>query len=165
MRRRVTPEILARVADLQKKDPQLSIPMIAMRLGVHPQTLHQAIRKVALGPTNKYKAKSADGFPSQLEKSVYELLLLREKAKEIRDIKRQVRVELTRAAIAVKIDFSFTEVATGRTIYCEAKGVETERWRIIKKIWAFYGPAPLEVFKGTHGRPQLIETVRSKGYV
>ncbi len=112
---------------------------------------------------SKFNARSSDGFPSKLEKAVYDLLLLREKAKEIKDIKRQVRVELTRAAIATKVDFSFTYVRDGSTGYAEAKGPETERWIIIKKLWAKYGPAPLEIFKGRHTNAQLVEIVVPEG--
>lgn len=109
--------------------------------------------------SNKYGAKKSGDFPSKLEASVYQLLLLREKAKEISEIKRQVRVELTDACIATKVDFSFTENSTGQTVFCEAKGVETERWNLIKRLWRFYGAGPLEIFKGTYMRPQLVETI------
>jgi hypothetical protein len=111
------------------------------------------------GTKNKYSAVAKDGFPSKLEAAVYDILLLREKAKEIKDIRRQVRVELTKAAIAAKIDFAFIDVRSGETVYCEAKGSDTERWILIKRLWPHYGPANLEIFKGRYTRPQLVEII------
>lgn len=111
---------------------------------------------------NKYKAEATDGFPSKLEKAVHDLLLLRQRAKEIKDIKRQVRVTLT-AGIASKIDFSFLEIETNETVYCEAKGMSTERWTMIKKLWRSYGPSKLEIWGGTYKRPRLMEIIRTGG--
>ena len=111
---------------------------------------------------NKYKARPTDGFPSQLEKAVYQLLLERERAKEISDIKRQVRVELTKAAIATKIDFSFLERSTNEIVFCEAKGMEQDRWKLLKRLWAFYGPGKLEVWGGSWNRLRIKEIIEPR---
>lgn len=111
-------------------------------------------------PRNKFGAqKTDDGFPSKLESAVHQLLVIREKAGEIRNICRQVRVELTRSAIATKIDFSFIDVHTEEQIFCEAKGIKTERYRLIEKLWRCYGPGPLQVWGGNYKKPQLMNTI------
>jgi hypothetical protein len=108
---------------------------------------------------NKYRAVRIGDFPSKLEYAVHEILLERERAKEISDIKRQVRVELTKAAIATKIDFSFLERSTNEIVYCEAKGMEQDRWKLLKRLWAFYGPGKLEVWGGSWNRPRIKEII------
>jgi len=110
---------------------------------------------------NKFKAqRTADGFPSKLEAAVYQLLLLREKANEITDIRRQHKVLLTKAEIPWKIDFSFTDIASGKTVYCEAKGVTDERFKLFQKLWPFYGHGPLEVWRGSYLKPKLAEIIK-----
>ena len=59
--------------------------------------------------------------------------------------------------IIYKIDFSFLE--KGRLIYSEAKGFETDRWRICVKLWKYYGPAPLEIWKGSYSAPRRIDYI------
>ena len=109
---------------------------------------------------NKYKAtRTAEGYDSKLEQAVGAMLHFMEKAGEIKDIRRQHRVELSAAKIACKIDFSYTDVKTNQTIFIEAKGLDLERWRIIKKLWAHYGPGRLEVWKGTYKCPKLHEII------
>lgn len=112
---------------------------------------------------NKYGAKRVkydnQSFASKLEASVYTLLKARENAGEIVDIRAQVTVHLTNARIQYIVDFAFLDIRTGIVTYCEAKGMETPSWRIKRKLWKFYGPGPLEIYKGTHLRPFLHETI------
>jgi hypothetical protein len=109
---------------------------------------------------SKYGSKRTNGFASSLENSVHELLLIRERSGEIRDIRQQHTVSMTRADIRCKIDFSFIECATEKLIFVEAKGLETDRWRIIKKLWRFYGPSTLEIWKGRAKKPYLDEVIQ-----
>lgn len=111
---------------------------------------------------NKYKAKSANGFPSKFEAAVYEYLLFRELAKEISEIKRQQTVYLTDAKIAYKVDFSYHDLKSEKTIWVEAKGFPTDVWRLKKRLWAIYGPGPLEIFTGNYKKPSLTETILPK---
>ena len=112
---------------------------------------------------NKYGAqRTPEGFDSKLEAAVYSLLCLRAKAGEIRSVRRQVAVELTAACIRSKIDFGF-EYPDGSPGYAEAKGVSGERWTIWLKLYREYGTAPLELWKGDHREPRLVEVVRPKG--
>lgn len=112
---------------------------------------------------NKFSAvKIKDGartYDSKLEAAVGQILHLREKAKEISDIKHQVVVHLTRAQISYRADYSFFDVKTKSTVHVEAKGVEGERWRVIKNLWKFYGPTVLEIWKGTAANPLLAEVI------
>lgn len=120
----------------------------------------------AVGKLHKFGAeKTADGFPSKLEASVYQTLLLRVEAGEIRDIRRQHQLRFP-CGVGWKLDFSFVECATGDTVYCEAKGAEVETYRLKKTM---YGGCPylesagkLEIWKGTHRNPVLVETISPK---
>lgn len=109
---------------------------------------------------NKFGAKrTADGFPSMLERAVYHVLLLREKAGEIRDIRRQHCVDLG-LGVRWKVDFSFEVVATGLRRFAEAKGLEDAGYKIKKRMWKNgAGIGELEIWKGSWRRPALAETV------
>jgi hypothetical protein len=114
---------------------------------------------------SKYGAvRTANGFPSKLEEAVYNLLLLRERSGEIKDIKRQQTVVLQQGGkdvrIAWKVDFSFEK--NGATHYCEAKGIETNDYVLKLKLWRKNPPAQLEIWKGTHVRPFLSEVIKVK---
>ena len=111
---------------------------------------------------------------SKLERAVYELLLLREKAGEIKDIRKQVGVDLARETVKNlrtgkervrtvrwKVDFSFVCKKTGRTVYCEAKGVETPLYRRQLRLWREgAGPGNLEIWKGDYRRPRMVDFIR-----
>lgn len=86
------------------------------------------------------------------------LLHLRLKAGEISDIQVEDHVYLTRARILYVADFKCTR-ADGTTFHVEAKGYQDQKWPIKKKLYAHYGPDPLEVWNGTAARPFLEETI------
>lgn len=108
---------------------------------------------------NKFGARRTDGFASKLEAAVHQILRLREKAGEISDIQRG-RVELT-CGITWNVDFNFIDKTSGKRVWCEAKGVETERYRLCLKLWrGGHGPGLLEIWKGNWRRPTLVEIVK-----
>ena len=98
---------------------------------------------------------------SKLEAAVYDVLVLRKKSGEITDIKRGP-VELT-CGISWNVDFNFIDVKTQKRIWAEAKGFETERYRLCLKLWrGGFGPGPLEIWKGDWNKPKLVEIVIPK---
>jgi hypothetical protein len=100
-----------------------------------------------------------DGYASKLEAAVKRILDLRELAGEISDIKRGA-VELT-CGIKWNVDFNFIDNSTKKRVWCEAKGMETERYRICKKLWAGgFGPGDLEIWKGSWQKPCLVEVIK-----
>lgn len=101
-------------------------------------------------------------FASQLEAALYDILVQRKADGEIDDIQLQPQVRLTRAGILMKPDFRATCTATGKELYFEAKGFETDIWRLKRRLWEVYGPGPLEVWKGSAKRPRLVEVVGPK---
>lgn len=101
-------------------------------------------------------------FDSKLESAVYDLLKVRQEAGEIEILKTQDVVRLSDAEITYRADFKIRNVQENRIEWVEAKGVETDRWRIIKKLWKHYGPGRLEIWKGTYKKPFLKETIISK---
>lgn len=111
---------------------------------------------------NKFRAIRTNGFSSKLESAVYEILKLREKAGEISDIQQQASVDLG-FDIRWKVDYSFTVRETGKRFWAEAKGIETDRYRICLKLWrGGQGPGPLEIWKGSYQKPKLVEIIYPK---
>lgn len=106
---------------------------------------------------NKKDIRGDKSFASKGEAGLYDHLLMREKAGEISDIKTQVQVYLTDAKILYKPDFSYIE--NGKIRFAEFKGFECGIWRIKRRLWKFYGPAPLEVYKGTYPRLKITEVI------
>ena len=102
---------------------------------------------------NKYGARRAvdrNGrmYDSTAERDRAEELRLLEKAGEIRNLQAQPRLELERG-IFYKPDFAYEEQVYGsaywRPIWEDVKGVVTERFRLICKLWALHGPGVLRI--------------------
>ena len=114
--------------------------------------------------TNKYGAKREEiagrSFASGLEKAVYLYLLALEQGGEISDIRCQVRVLLTEAKILFIPDFSVFDKALGETVHVEAKGLESDVYRIKRRLWMHYGPGLLRVYKGSKTKFKLFEEIR-----
>jgi hypothetical protein len=92
-------------------------------------------------------------FGSKFEAAIYQMLKLREKAGEIRDIETQVSVRLTKAPLHYIADFKFFDLVLNEPVWAEAKGFETPVWRIKLCLWKHgYGPGRLEIYRGTHQR-------------
>ena len=108
---------------------------------------------------SKYNSDSSCGFDSKLEAAVHQILQFKEKAGLICDIRCQQTVELTEAKIRCKIDFSYEDSATKERIYVEAKGMETDRWKIIQKLWVYYGPGHLMIYRGRYEDPKLATII------
>jgi hypothetical protein len=114
----------------------------------------------------KYRSKRVKhegfSFASQLEAAVYDYLKLREKCKELKDIQHQDHVYLTEARICYIPDFKFFDCDRNEFVWAEAKGFETDVWKIKKRLWHYYGPGPLEIYKGSAKKMTLVETVIPK---
>ena len=111
---------------------------------------------------NKYNRTKVelDGitFDSKLEAAVYQKL----KADPgILDVYTQEKVYLTKAQILCKIDF-MAVLKTGEVYFVEAKGKSLPVWNIKKRLWKCYGPARLEVYKGSYLNPKLEEIIEPK---
>lgn len=111
---------------------------------------------------SKYGNIMAGNFSSKLEKATYDFLLLREKCGEIKDIQCQDHVYLTKARIHCIPDFKFFDIKTQKHWWAEAKGFEAPRWPTIQKLWEFYGPGPLEIYKGSYRKVELFKTIYPK---
>lgn len=122
---------------------------------------------------HRHKAKRTviDGisFPSRTEAELYSYLRLLEKAGQIYNLEMQVKVEPevckscgVRAAPSVKVDFKFDELLPDglhQTVYAEAKGLETDRWKAFLNWWRHSGPCVLRIYN-FNKRLKLIEEVR-----
>jgi hypothetical protein len=110
---------------------------------------------------NKYHARITeyDGirYDSRAEAKYAEGLDLAVRAGAIRGWIRQVRFLLGPARIAYRCDF-LVFGADGVAVAVDVKGVVTERFRVIVKLWAVYGPCDLQVAcKGA------VEVIRGGG--
>ena len=108
---------------------------------------------------NKRTERLGYSFSSGLEAAVFSLLKDDELAGNSKVEKVQDRVLLTDAKIAYIADFKCSDPKTGEIYWVEAKGYETPSWRIKLRLWKFYGPGKLLIYKGTKIRPVLSETV------
>lgn len=110
---------------------------------------------------NKFNARKTNGFSSALEAAVYDILKLREKAGEITDIRCQHTVVLQdgprETSIRWKVDFSFLE--GGELTFCEAKGVETETYKLKLKMFRKNPPGKLYIYKGHFRNPKVTEII------
>lgn len=111
---------------------------------------------------NKKVQHEGHSFASKLEAAVYQVLKLRQKAGEIDIIKHQDYVYLSQARIPYIVDFKIFDWKLGDFSWVEAKGFETPEWRIKKRLWSYYGPGPLEIYRGSEKKPFLDEVLHLK---
>jgi hypothetical protein len=111
---------------------------------------------------NKYHAKrciyKGIKFSSQGEMRCYQYLELLEKAGYLRDIETHITTKLI-AGISHKTDFRMWDIKAEQLVYAEFKGMVTDRWRIIKKLWKIFGPAELRVFIQKNGKIILEDVI------
>jgi hypothetical protein len=105
-------------------------------------------------------------FPSRTEAELYAYLKQLERARQIQDLRMQVKVEPevckscgVRAAPPVKVDFLFFENETQLWVHAEAKCNETDRWKAFLAWWRHSGPGVLRIYN-FNKRLKLIEEVR-----
>lgn len=84
-------------------------------------------------------------------------LAILQRAGEISDLQHQVTFRLTAAEITYRADFTYQE--RGRMVAEDFKGVETERFRIIKKLWASYGPCLLRITKRRGAKVVTVQEI------
>lgn len=120
------------------------------------------LRRAAFGrKPSKYHAKKVSTpmgvFDSKLERERYNELALLQTAGHISELSHHPkRLYLSRARISYQPDFFYKE--KGRNVFEESKGFDTDRWRIIQKLWQVYGPALLRITKRASDRK--IRTVK-----
>ena len=119
------------------------------------------------GNKNKFGAKKTicslgHPHPSGLECSVCEIHILREKAGDIRNLKWQHTVLLD-YGIKWKVDWSYEQGPDWVLSFSEAKGAEDRGYKLKLRMWkAGCGPGTLEIWKGSHLRPVLMEVISPK---
>lgn len=89
-------------------------------------------------------------YDSEAERDRAAELRLLEAAGEISGLEEQPRLEIERL-VFYRPDFKYVE-RDGRLVYEDVKGAEGERWRVIVRLWAIHGPAPLLVTKRARKR-------------
>jgi hypothetical protein len=100
--------------------------------------------------------------PSALEASVCEILILREKAGDIRNLKYQQTVHLA-YGVKWKIDWAFEQGPKWISSFAEAKGADTSDFKLkLRMFREGAGDGPLELWRGTHKRPYLEKIIIPK---
>lgn len=108
---------------------------------------------------------SGRSFASKLEAALYDQLYLLQEAREISMLRCQPHVFLTEANIEMIPDFCALDrrlVDSGiepAVVYFEAKGFETPEWRLKRKLWTWYGPGRLRVYKGSAKSLRMVEEI------
>lgn len=101
-------------------------------------------------------------YDSKGEHAFHGMLLLLERAGEIRDIVHHpAAVQLTRY-VTYKPDFVWFEIKRQIQVYGEFKGMLGERYRIIKNLWREFGPYPLQEWKRNGERFFMTEEIEGK---
>ncbi len=113
----------------------------------------------------KYKNKKVEHagrrFDSKAEKSLFDLLLLRQQTGEIHSLRQQHRVTF-RSGRFSKVyipDFSAILTESGDLEYFEYKGFEPPDWSWKCLVWQMEGPGILHIYKGPHQKIFLAETI------
>lgn len=89
-------------------------------------------------------------------------LMLRVKAVELKDLRKQDPVIMTKAKIKYVVDFSAYDLKLNQRVYFEMKGFETQVWRLKRRLWKHYGPGRLEVWKKNNSGIYLHEVIEPK---
>lgn len=106
---------------------------------------------------NKFNAKKTRGYTSgkiydsKAERDRAEVLKLDEAAGKISEFEEQPKVNLTKFH-TYKPDYVYLE--NGRVVFEDCKGVESDRFKINKKLWRERGPGVLRISKraGKYGK-------------
>ena len=101
-------------------------------------------------------------FASGLEAALFDRVKALELAGEISNLKLQPKVYLTDARIMMIPDFACLNLKLNQWEWWEAKGFETDVYRIKRKLWTVYGPGLLHVFGGSKHRLIFKETITPK---
>lgn len=119
------------------------------------------IRRDRLGSRAEKCRVLGRSFASKLEAAVWGILSLEQMAGEISNLRQYENVFLTAARIRMIPDFAYER--DGVTCYAEAKGHETDVYRLKYRLWkAGYGPGILRIFKGSYRRPFEAEIIVPK---
>ncbi len=126
--------------------------------------LHPLVEAAGCKTGHKFGAQRTvvDGqsFPSKLEASTWSHFKILEKGGLIKELTRKATVIFPGLDIKYQADMKYTVSVSGQTRWVEAKGKETDRWRIVKKLWKVHGPGVLEVYKaGRNGRIVATEVI------
>jgi hypothetical protein len=111
------------------------------------------------GNTEVHQCAYGFSHRSKLEFAVCQIIKLREMAGEIEHLQHEDHTYLTKARIGYIPDFKCRDTKTNEIFWIEAKGYANELWPTKKKLWKHYGHGRLEVWRGTHQRPFLDETI------
>lgn len=132
--------------------------------------------------SNKYGAKKSVGlfsgrmYDSGAERDRADELHSMEHASEIYGLVEQPRIELVPGkfykpdfayqplTVTMRDGHSYPVTTPTELVYEDVKGVETERWRLIKGLWPYLGPGDLHMLKRAgRDREWRVKVISSYG--
>jgi hypothetical protein len=125
--------------------------------------MYRGIRRKLPRRANKYGAVSTHCRAGHFHRSKGEAgrcgdLHLLQAAKEIEDLKTEPRVMI--GPIAYRPDWTYTE--KGVKVTEDFKGVEGERFRMIKKLWPVFGDGVLRITKIKCGKAGIDREIKGR---
>lgn len=108
-------------------------------------------------------SRAGYSFSSKLEGALFDYLRFLELSGDISNIRVQPHVKLTKAQITMIPDFVVFNNKEQIDHWYEAKGYQTDVYRIKRRLWQHYGPGALFVYGGSAKSLKLIETIVPKG--
>lgn len=109
---------------------------------------------------NKRTSIGSRTYDSGAEARRGAMLQLMEKSGNISDLQFQVTFKLSEAEVTYRADYTYME--NGRLVAEDMKGVRTERFRLIVKLWRVYGPCLLRVTSWKHNRLCVVQEVMGR---
>lgn len=142
------------VTPVPKPGPRQRLPRTKCPLCGKMLTAKAMLRHHGCGRKNRFGSVARktvvpgvkQAFPSRLEAEVWGYYRAREIEGRIRNLKRYPSVELL-PGLRWKVDIGFEVVSTGEPEWAEAKGVESERYRVLLQVWRTLGPGKLTIWK------------------
>jgi hypothetical protein len=111
---------------------------------------------------NKYDAQRFDiageSFDSKLEAEVYATLKLMERGGLIKNIRRQVTIQLT-SRVKWRADFLVFEVKRAQDVIIEAKGFVDQRFRVILQLLPEFSPMIVQIWMKKGSRVFMFKEI------
>lgn len=98
-----------------------------------------------------------------MESAVNDILIEQQLLGLIYDMKRQQSIVLIdgsqKERITWRMDFTYKDSKTDEIICCEAKGFETDVYRLKLKLYRKFKPHKLIIYKGSYKKPFIDEVI------
>lgn len=113
---------------------------------------------------NKKTEHAGRSFDSKMEASGFDMIMMRERGGELTFKRQQVRIDILNfMGIRIYYIADFECEDSSGLFYIEIKGMETDIWKIKKKLYKVFGKHRLEIWKSKGKSIYLDETIEPHG--